>query len=168
MCGLAQVIQHIHQQQTRTHTSTHTHLLRKSGRVDAVELSEAVLQHTKPHRALHHIHALQLEVVHGVEAGDASGAGLSQSQELLRCRGDGLAWRVISEERGLEEHHNKREEVDLFFAKWSDAKTLLVIFCVIKCNSHKVDPQIYYDECKLALQMEHFLNLSDLFHIFVR
>lgn len=78
-----------------------------------------------------------------------------------------MAWRVISEERGLEEHHNKREEVDLFFAEWSDAKTRLVIFRVITCNSHKVDLQIYYDECKLALQLERFLNLLDFFHIFL-
>ena len=76
-----------------------THLLCKSGRVDAVESLEAVLQHAEPHGALHYINALQLEVVYGVEGRDAVGVGLGQSQELLRCRGDGLAGRVMPKRR---------------------------------------------------------------------
>lgn len=79
--------------------NTHTHLLGKSGRVDAAELSEAVLQHAKPHGPLHHIHALQMEVVHRVEACYAAGAGLGQSQELLGCCGDGLTRRVEPKEK---------------------------------------------------------------------
>lgn len=72
-----------------------THLHVKSGRVDAVELSEAFPQHTEPHGGLHHINALQVEVVDGVEAGDASGVGHSQPQELLCCGSDCLAGRVV-------------------------------------------------------------------------
>lgn len=53
------------------------HLLCKSGRMDAVEIFEAVLQHTEPHGVLHHIDALQLEVVHGVKGRYAAGVGLS-------------------------------------------------------------------------------------------
>lgn len=78
-----------------THANTHLHV--KGGRVDAVELSEAVLQHAEPHGGLHHVNALQVEVIDGVQAGDASGAGHSQSQELLCCGGDGLAGRVVPE-----------------------------------------------------------------------
>lgn len=65
--------------------------------MDAVELSEAVLQHAEPHGGLHHVDALQVEVVDGVEAGNASGTGHGQSQELLCCSGDGLAGRVVPE-----------------------------------------------------------------------
>lgn len=63
--------------------------------MDAVELSEAVLQHAEPHGGLHHVDALQVEVVDGVQAGDAAGAGHGQSEELLCCGGDGLAGRVV-------------------------------------------------------------------------
>lgn len=63
--------------------------------MDAVEILEALLEHVAPHGALHHVHALQLEVVDGVEARYAAGVGLGQSQELLRRRGDGLPGRVM-------------------------------------------------------------------------
>lgn len=62
--------------------------------MDAVESLEGVLQHPEPHGVLHHVNALQLEVVYGVEGRYAVGVGLSQSQQLLCCRGDGLAGRV--------------------------------------------------------------------------
>ncbi len=86
------------------HTRTNTHLLCESGRVDAVELFQAVLQHAEPHGVFHHTDALQLQVVHGVEARYATRAGLGQSQELLGRRGDGLARRVEPEvDSGKEE-----------------------------------------------------------------
>lgn len=102
--------------------------------MDAVELSEAVLQHATPHRVLHHIDPLQLEVVHRVKARYAAGAGLSQSQELLGCRGDGLAGRVVSEGQRCEGDNKKkrrarkisRYKIYLFLtdsAEWTDAKT---------------------------------------------
>ncbi len=98
------------------HAHTNTHLLCESGRVDAVELSEAVLQHAEPHGVLHHIHALQLEVVHGVQARYAAGAGLGQPQELLGRRGDGLAGRVIPEGReGTMKKRRARKIISFFF-----------------------------------------------------
>lgn len=66
--------------------------------MDAGEALQAVLQHAQPHAALHHVHALQLQVVDGVQGRHAAGVGLGQSQQLLRCRGDGLAWRLVPEE----------------------------------------------------------------------
>lgn len=66
--------------------------------MDTVELFEAVLQHAEPHGALHHIDALQLEVIDGVQAGYAAWAGFSQPQELLCRRGNGLAGWVEPEE----------------------------------------------------------------------
>lgn len=61
--------------------------------MDAVEVPQAVLKHTEPHGALHHVHALQLEVVHRVQGGHAARVRLGQAQQLLRRRGDGLAGR---------------------------------------------------------------------------
>lgn len=104
----------------------YTHLLSKSGRVDAVELSEAVSQHAKPHGALHHVDALQLEVVHRVKACYAAGAGLGQSQELLGCRGDGLARRVEPEGRECEGDNETKRRARTDSAEWSDAKTYSV------------------------------------------
>lgn len=64
--------------------------------MDAFEFAEALLQHTAPHGVFHHINALQLEVVHRVKGRYAAGVGLSQPQQLLRCCGDGLSWRIVS------------------------------------------------------------------------
>lgn len=64
--------------------------------MDAGEILQALLQHPESHGVLHHIDALQLEVVHGVEGRQAAGVGLGQSQELLARRGDGLAGGVVS------------------------------------------------------------------------
>lgn len=62
--------------------------------MDAVEIPEAVLQNTEPHGGLHHINALQLEVIHGVKGCYATGVSLCQSKQLLCRRGDGLTGRV--------------------------------------------------------------------------
>lgn len=85
-----------------------THLLCKSGRMDAVEIFEAVLQPTEPHGVLHHINALQLEVIHRVKGCYAAGVGLSQSQELLCCCGDGLAGRIVPADK-IERVKTERE-----------------------------------------------------------
>lgn len=55
-----------------------------------VEVFEAFLKDTLPHHTLHHIHTLQVEVIHWVEGCDAIRTGLGQSQELLSCSGNGL------------------------------------------------------------------------------
>lgn len=95
-----------------THTLTHTHLFWEGGWVDAVEVFEAVLQHAQPHGALHHIHTLQLEVVHWVKGHHPAWVGLHQSQEFLGCRGDGLTRRIKPVRNGAREKGWKEGEKD--------------------------------------------------------
>lgn len=91
--------------------------------MDAVELFEAVLQHAEPHGALHHIDALQLEVVDGVQAGYAAWAGFSQPEELLCCCGNGLAGWVEPEETIKKEQSKKDYILFTERSEGSDTKT---------------------------------------------
>lgn len=72
----------------------------------AVEVFEAVLKDSLPHHTLHHIHTLQVEVIHGVEGRDAVLVGLGQSQELLSCSGNGLTRWIQSGGKSGKVHFN--------------------------------------------------------------
>lgn len=86
------------------------YLLSKGGRVCAVEVFEAVLKDSLPHHTLHHIHTLQVEVIHRVEGRDAARIGLGQSQELLSCSGNGLTrWIQSDRKRGKVDFNDVRK-----------------------------------------------------------